>query len=233
MRDEDLYYGVSKRPILRPFLRSPIFAMGVHWVFQGMLYMDRTERLFKLGLDLILTALLWILLSPLLGLSWAWALLVAFLLAHTLNFLFNGQMWVVLKHFHLVRNSRSEFEDYLSQLAQRIQAEPSIERAAAYGSLVRGEWHESSDLDLRLVRKPGLRNGLRACWFAMRERTRALFRRFPLDVFLLDDPSRLGRMREDESALELLETTQSRTTVKSVVTVRPEDSFYSLHISDM
>lgn len=198
MGEKDLYYGISRRTALRPFLRSPVFAMSVHWIFQGMLYMGRTELLFKLGLDLSLTAISWILFYWALGMPWAWAALSAFLVAHTLNFLFNGQVWVVLKHFHLVTNSRSEFEEYLSQIAERIQAEPSIEWAAAYGSLVRGEWHESSDLDVRLVRKPGLWNGLRACWFVLRERSRALFTRFPLDVFMLDNPGRLADMRDDE-----------------------------------
>ena len=68
---------------------------------------------------------------------------------------------------------------------------------------VRGEWKETSDLDMRLVRRPGVRNGLRACWFVMKERTRANMRRFPLDVFLLDDFSRLDRLRHDEQALHV------------------------------
>ena len=79
MSNEEPSYKVSHNPILRPLLRSPIFALAVHWVFQGMLYMDRTELVFKLGFDLILTAILWLLLAPLLGLSWGWALLAAFL----------------------------------------------------------------------------------------------------------------------------------------------------------
>lgn len=201
MSDDKPYYKVSRSSILQPLLRSPFFALAVHWVFQGTLYMDRAELLFKLGLDLILTAILWLLLSPLLDLSWIWVLLAAFLVAHTLNFLFNGQLWVVLKHFRLIRHSRAEFDAYLDRLSDGIRAEPSIQWAAAYGSLVRDQWHQSSDLDVRLVRRPGLRNGLRACWFTLRERTRALVSRFPLDVFLLDDPERLVRLRHDEQPL--------------------------------
>ncbi len=208
MSDDKLYYKVSHNPILRTLLRSPVFALAVHWIFQGMLYMDRTELLFKLSLDLSLTIIFWLLLSLLLGLSWGWALLAAFPIAHTVNFLFNGQVWVVLRCFHLISHRRAEFDAYLARLSSRIQSEPSIRWAAAYGSLVREQWHPSSDLDVRMVREPGIHNGLRACCFTMGERTRALFCGFPLDVFLLDGPSKLARMRDDERPAQIKPSSQ-------------------------
>jgi glycosyltransferase involved in cell wall biosynthesis len=224
VKDDKLYYKVSHSPTLRPFLRSPVFALAVHWVFQGMLYMDRTELLFKIGLDIGLTMLLWILFSLLPGLPWFGTLLAAFLAAHTLNFLFNGQMWVVLRCFHLVSHSREEFSGYLQGLSNRIQLEPSIRWAAAYGSLVRGEWHEHSDLDVRLVRKAGFWNGLRACSFALRERTRAFRRRFPLDLFVLDGSRLLSRLRDDEPALALTESEEHGRNSRNLVIVHPMDS---------
>jgi predicted nucleotidyltransferase len=204
MTDKKHLYKVSGHPVLQPFFRSPIVGLGVHWVFQGMLYMDRTERMFKLGLDLILIAILWSLFFLVLEVSSAWAAVVAFLLAHTLNFLFNGQICLVLAKCEMVRHSRLDFDAYVRQFSERIRTEPSIEWAAAYGSLVRGEWTEYSDLDVRIVRRPGLWNGLRACWFTLRERTRALISRFPLDVFVLDDSMRLAMMRDNEHPQELV-----------------------------
>jgi hypothetical protein len=201
--NQDGYYSISHSRLLRPLLRSPLLALAVHWIFQGMLYMDRTERLFKLGLDLLWTAAL----APALflgaGLRLQWALPLAFGLAHTLNLLLNGQIWVVLKHFGLVRHTREEFEEVMDELAARVTAEPSIAYAAVYGSLARGKWDETSDLDVRLVRVPGWRAAWRVCWFAMRERTRAFWLRFPLDLFILDDHASLAKLSEKHTPLVL------------------------------
>ena len=46
---------VILKPLVRIILRSPLsllFVMGIHWVFQGLLNMDRTERTFKIGVGL-------------------------------------------------------------------------------------------------------------------------------------------------------------------------------------
>lgn len=196
-------YKVSEHPVLQPFFRSPIVGLGIHWVFQGMLYMDQTERMFKLGLDLVLIVISWGLLSLVLEVSSPWTAVIAFLLAHTLNFLFNGQVCVVLAEFGMVKHSRSTFDAYVCQLSKRIRSEPSIEWAAVYGSLVREEWTEHSDLDVRLLHRHGLWNGLLACWFVLCERTKALISGFPLDVYVLDDPARLTLMRNDEQAQEI------------------------------
>ena len=67
-------------------------ALPSHWLFQGLFYMDATERLFKLGLDLLGTIVFAILLASFLPAPSA--LLFGFLAAHSLNFFFNGQLWV-------------------------------------------------------------------------------------------------------------------------------------------
>jgi predicted nucleotidyltransferase len=158
--------------------------------------MDATERWFKIALDVLLTIIVAIAMRLWLDGYLVW--LAAFFLAHTLNFLFNGQLWAVLKHYGLVRLSYSEFASYLRPMSRRARGEPSIEWAGIFGSLARGQWSTRSDLDVRLVRKPGRWNGLRACAFVLAERARALIHGFPLDVYVLDDPARLVAMRDDE-----------------------------------
>jgi hypothetical protein len=39
---------------------------------------------------------------------------------------------------------------------------------------------------VRFIRYPGVWNGLRACWFTLGERTRALFSGLALDAYVLD-----------------------------------------------
>jgi len=80
-----------------------------------------------------------------------------------------------------------------------------MQYVAVYGSYVRGEWKPSSDLDVRLVRRAGFVSGLRACWFLLRERTRAFWMRFPLDIYVADGFASLERLRLDEAPLVICE----------------------------
>lgn len=187
---------------LKRLLHQPLVGVMTHWIFQGMLYMDSTEHRFKILCDGVLTLLGFMSLRKYLPKSVAF--LSAFFLAHTLNFLFNAQLWVALKHYGMVQLTYDEFDAYREQLAKRIQHEPALRYAALYGSCVRDEWHPGSDLDVRVVRRAGWWNGLRACCFVMSERTQALWAGFPLDIYLLDSLEPLNKMRTDEEPVVLL-----------------------------
>lgn len=156
--------------------------------------MDITERSFKVGLDLILFLVVVGILStwfgPLLAIG------LGLVVAHTLNFVFNGQIWCVVKHFDDVQLTKSEFDQEVERLRVRATHEPYIVYAAAYGSLARDQWSPTSDLDVRLIRAPGVRSALRVCWFAMRERARAFWIKFPLDIFVLDGYESLNKLAE-------------------------------------
>lgn len=150
--------------------------------------MDRTERLFKLATDLVLTLGL-----IAVGLDWPFALIVA----HTLNLLLNGQLNALLKNFGLVRVSIEQLEAYVVGLERRAQAEPSLGFAAIYGSLARADGR-ARDIDVRYIRAQGLWNGLRACAWNARERMSAMLGGIPYDGYVLDSAMPLGRLRQDE-----------------------------------
>lgn len=188
------------RPIRWLLGHAPI-GLAVHWTFQGMLYMDKFERRFKLGVDIFLTSGCWLLLC--LWTPWRISLPIAFFIAHTLNFVLNSQPWVVLKHYGCVRNTREEFIDYLKGFHQRCECEPSITHVRVYGSISRRQWSPTSDIDARILRAAGFVNGLRACWFLLRERTRATVAKFPLDAYLIDDEAMLLRMDPRELPIDL------------------------------
>ncbi|MCE5257578.1 MAG: nucleotidyltransferase domain-containing protein [Chloroflexi bacterium] len=193
------YYKASKSPWLRPLLSNVYCALASHWLFQSMLAMDHSERAFKITTDVLFTVLFYLVLSRWLLL--APAICLAFILAHTINLLLNGHIYAVVKSFGYVQTDKSVFDAYLSSLRGRIQHEPSLRWAAAYGSVARGELSATSDLDVRVIRFPGFVNGIRACIFVCRERTQAHLRRFPLDILLLDSPRLLSRLRPDEPPL--------------------------------
>ena len=196
-------YSKVEAKLIRRLLGRPPVALGSHWLIQSLLYMDRTERSFKVLLDIGLTIAGRFILGVQLSRKLSWTL--AFMIAHTMNFLFNGHVWGVLKHYGRVSQTWDAFTTYVDSMVARVRSEPSLEYAAVYGSLGRDEWQPSSDLDMRLVRKTGWYNAARACLFALAERTRALFLVFPLDLYVLDSFASLDRMRMDETPVILLD----------------------------
>lgn len=185
----------TTNPQVKALLSQLWFALLVHWVFQGTLYMDKTERFFKLFLDGIFTVVF-----ALVTKFTVTNLIVGFLVAHTINFIFNAQINVVLKNFGISRADKAKLLDYLNHFAKRVQHEPSVIYAATYGSLSRNELKDTSDLDIRLVRNRNFFDGIRSSVFVCLERTRALLSGVPLDIYVFDSNKKLSRMRSDEKA---------------------------------
>ncbi len=177
-------YAHVRSPLLRTLVSSPLLALAAHWALQSLLYMDRTERCMKLALDLALAVLFRLLLGGTLPAAAAW--MVALVIAHTVNLLLNAHLWGVLKHYGLVRHTWETYTRYVDAFLGRAEREPAIDSLWICGSLSRDAWSPASDLDVRLLRCPGMANGVRACWFLLRERTRALWCRFPLDAYVVD-----------------------------------------------
>jgi hypothetical protein len=189
-------------PLKVIFLKYPIFALISHWAFQGFFNMDATERLYKICVELVIyfptvLILAYFTANPIF-------FLIGFLLAHSMNFLFNGQLWVALRFFRINKVSASRFYDYVESFSERARTQQAIIAVIGLGSQVRGEWNEFSDLDIRVLRKPGFLNGLLVCSFLMSERSRALFARFPLDAYVINKKESLSRLRSDEQRIDLL-----------------------------
>ena len=201
MKTKGASYPVSEIRWLQFFLHHRVTAMVIHWAFQSIMQMDVTEKAFKLTIDLFFTILFSVLLitwMPIFA-----AIMSAFLFAHTINFLLNGQIYVVLKNFGDIEHELTEYDEYIEEMKIRLQTEPSIRWAAIYGSMARNELKKTSDLDIRFIRKPGFLNGLRSCMFVLLERTRANLNRFPIDFLIFDIPHPLKKMRSDESPVIL------------------------------
>lgn len=164
------------------------------WLFQGILYMDKTERIFKICIDVILFVIFSILLKHI---NVPLNFILAFFIAHTINWILNGHIYVLFKNLELVNTRKIEFENYLDSLEQKAINESSIICVVLFGSLSRDELDEMSDLDVRIVRRSGVVNGIRSSFFVMRERLESFFKRFPLDIYLLDDYKGFSKLDED------------------------------------
>jgi len=194
MKEEKIYSNIDIG-FLTPLFRFKIIIILTNWIFQGILYADRTERIFKIALDFSLTTLLFLIIinpDPIIR------LIISFILSHTLNWVFNGQLFALAKNFGIVHNEPEKIIEYAHEIKNRASKSKSIDCVAVYGSLVRGEIKSTSDLDMRIIRKPGIFNGLNACIFGLKERFRALVSRFPLDLYIIDSPKHLLKMSSNE-----------------------------------
>lgn len=169
-----------------PFVIRLILLTFSSWLFQGILYMDRTEKTFKIILELILFVPFLFVINYLIN-NVLLSIFIAFILAQTLNWIFNGQIGVLLKNLNLLNTDKEKFFTYMDNVKEKVVNENSIIAAAAFGSLSRKDLKKTSDLDIRIIRKPGYVNGIKACFFVLKERSKAFFNLFPLDIYVLDN----------------------------------------------
>lgn len=175
------------------YVKVPVLLFS-SWLFQGILYMDTTERNFKILLDILIFLPLFILFNQ--YFNAISSILIAIMMAHTINWIFNGHIFGLLRVFGVTKTKHEVFIQYLDDLKKRSSNEDVINLVAVIGSLSREERKESSDLDIRIIRKKGFKNGLRASLFVMSERTKAFFNKFPIDIYLLDDYDKLSELGE-------------------------------------
>lgn len=173
-------------------LSSPLPVLLRYWLVQGVLYMNWVERLHRFALELVLiAALVW-----LLGLagSGVWVWVVAVLIGHTLCGIFNGHPFAVLVHDAGVRSvcyysDRECFLNYVEAMQARLERERPhcLAGALIFGSIVRGMFRPTSDLDVRYIPMPGFLNALKTAHLVFLERFRATLMGFPMDIYMFGD----------------------------------------------
>lgn len=180
-----------------------------NWLHQAITYMDKGERTVRLAMESSEILILWLALESITAFSDYSSyvlLLVAILLVHTMNWIFNGNFWAL--YLFAVPSARNPGEvetvRYLNDMATRLLRQKSISGLAIFGSVTRGKWHNCSDIDIRIIRKPGVLNLAAASLISIKERAYAFFRKQPLDLFLADDIGFLRKMRSDETPVFLI-----------------------------
>jgi len=182
--------------------RAKLWNLPRGWAHQSFFYLDRTQRIGRVVLEIVPSVVLAWLIGRIGGLPltrigpWAAGLFIT----HTLNWVCNGNWWAgMLFTFPHLRNRGEQATcDYVNQMASRMNQAASISGVLIFGSVARGQWHDRSDLDIRLLRRPGWWHAMTAVAVLSRERWIALWRRQPLDIYLADGLRFLRKMRADE-----------------------------------
>jgi predicted nucleotidyltransferase len=157
-----------------------------YWIIQGMLFMNNVERIHRMLLEIIFFIVIFI---ALFNIDMHKRILLSIGIAHTFSFLFNGHLFAMMTHdlfwFGLYKK-KSKFIGYMDNMYERLNAyQPEyIDGVVFFGSLARGIFRETSDLDVRFIAKKGFVNGLKASHFVFKERLRALFHGFPIDAYM-------------------------------------------------
>ena len=176
----------------------------ISWIFQGMLGMDRTELFFHILFDLIIFSILAFALSLFVNV-WTAAILSVFV-AHSVNWVLNTHFWVMGRYIGISRTTKEEIHNYLFRVQKLAKRKSYLSGVAVFGNMTRGgNVKPTSDLDIRFISKVGLSNQLKTNIFGLSEKVKAFFQRFPLDLYVLDSIEPLGRLREDEIPLILLD----------------------------
>lgn len=173
-------------------LSSPLPVLLRYWLIQGVMYMNWIERLHRFVLEAVLVALL----AGLFGLvaSGAGVWVAAFLIGHTLCGIFNGHPFAVLAHdagIHSVcyYRDKDRFLGYVEDMQARLERKQPDYLAGAliFGSIVRGVFRPTSDLDVRYIPMPGFLNAIKTAHRVFIERFRATLKGFPMDIYMFGD----------------------------------------------
>ena len=172
--------GFIKNPVIVAIAQTRMGRVFTNWVLQGMLIMNPVEIVYKLFVDVILTLSVFVFIGDDISFISLW---VAFLIAHTINWIINGQPIALLMHLDIGKNNAEYFISYIEKLEKRIKKKKYLAACASYGSLSVGNYKPRSDIDIRVIMKKDLWSKMRAANFCFFERIRAFLMFFPLDLY--------------------------------------------------
>jgi predicted nucleotidyltransferase len=183
----------------------------VGWLTHSLQDRDRSEVVFHLLIEgtllLALSVLLFFLFPP----SGVGALTLtiagAFLLAHTIMFIADGQLHCYLHEaIESMQNAGvDEAINYMGKVKQTYSDSDAIDAVLVYGSFCRRQFRLRSDLDIRVVRRPGAWYFLKSIIPAFKLRYCSVFRRLPTDLLVVDSMDFVRRqMRKDEFPVVLV-----------------------------
>lgn len=131
----------------------PLRNLVVGWLSHSLQDRDKSEIAVHVAAEVLLFCGLLAALGPgnLLG-----SLGLAFLLAHTLMFVIDGQLHSYLQDsIEWMKNAGVEAAvSYLATVGRVYAASDSAYAVLVYGSFCRKEFHRRSDLDIRVIRRP-------------------------------------------------------------------------------
>lgn len=164
------------------------------WILQGVRITNWREVIIRYAIDVLIMAGL-----ICLGMHW----FGAFIIAHSINFALNGQLFAMYTHMGATGVKADKFLRDTITLKKKLEKHPFIRASIAYGSLSRGCYKKTSDIDIRLIPSEG--GWWATALYAVRLRIWAFFVHYPLDMYCYDPEVVIRRMRSDELPIMVTE----------------------------
>jgi len=160
-----------------------------NWFLQSIINADRTEKIYKISFTLVFWIVFYSILSQFFAYSNLKLSVISFVIAHTLNWIVNGNFYNLIIHRLLLDQiAKKDLFNYMDNLEEKLKDKDWILYAASFGSICNGNLKDSSDVDISIVRKPGFQNALKAIWFSVKEKKYADFNKIPLELYISDSP---------------------------------------------
>ncbi len=179
----------------------------IGWVLQAIHSTDRSERYFRLLIELLALVFVYGFLRGMMtGYQPLAIIVVAFTVNHSITWFMTGNFWVyMLDSFLWVRNPGIHGVIKFTQLTQAAFVNSrSVDAILIYGSMCRGQLHIRSDLDLRVLRSPGFSNAVIALSIGYLLRVYSFFIRMPVDLQVVDSMDFIRhQMRADEQPINV------------------------------
>ena len=171
-----------------------------NWFFQGILHADTTEKIYRIVFTVLVGSLIWIFLNLFFKNNIYALIFLSFFLGHTLNWIVNCNFSVIIIHrLMLSRISKQQLFDYLYVLEDKLKGKEWVLYCGSFGSICRGKLKDSSDIDISIVRRPGLKNAMASILFSVKEKKFADFKKIPLEIYISDSPENSKKRFKGES----------------------------------
>ena len=184
--------------------------LSSNWLMQGIFHADKTEKMYKI----LFTVVLWIVMFGILFFGFNMVLVKSlfygFVVAHTLNWFINNNLFVLLVHrMRWLKTSKKELFNQLESIQnrlERISNKDWILYCVSHGGICNGTLNSHSDIDVSLIRKPGFKNMFHAVIFYIKEKKYADLKGVPLDIFICDTPKNcIDRSNGQKNPIVLLD----------------------------
>ena len=163
-----------------------------NWLMQGIYHSDKSERLYKSLFTIFFWIILFLILFFLVGLSLTTSLILGFIGGHTVNWVINNNLFVLLIHrMRWLKTTKSALFNQLESIQKRLEKTSNKDWllfSVSHGGICNGTLNQHSDIDVTLIRKPGLKNMIKAILFYVKEKKYADVNGIPLDIFICDSP---------------------------------------------
>lgn len=190
------------KPIKKGWRIWPPVVIIKYWTIQGILYMNWTERLHRWALEIVFFLCAYVGFTQFV--PFPHILIVSLITAHTISIILNGHLFAMCAHdlywFSLYRD-RKRFFRYVENLRERLnrRAPEYTCGVVFFGSLSRGIFQDSSDLDVRFISEDGFLNALRTAHLTFLERLHALLSGFPMDAYMFRNGAEIGKKMDVEN----------------------------------